>query len=206
MTVTLVFGSDGLILICTSEKCDFKMRMFNLDGYEAQMCGNGIRCFGKFIYDKGLTNKKEITVETLAGAKKLKLNVENKKVKTVEVDMGEPIFEPSEIPVLTRDNPVKNLKLLAEGREFTFTCISMGNPHAITVVEDLEEIDVEKYGKVLEIDPHFPQKANIEFIKVIDKDTIRNESMGKRNGPNISLWNRSKCCGCSMLFKWTYRK
>lgn len=166
-------GSDGLILICKSDTCDFKMRMFNLDGSEAQMCGNGIRCVGKFVYDKGLTSKTEITVETLAGVKNLKLRVEEGKVQTVEVDMGEPILEAERIPVVSNEYPVKNLKLEACGKEFTFTCVSVGNPHAITIVDNVDEFDVEKYGKKLEVDTHFPEKANIEFVQIVDKNTIK---------------------------------
>lgn len=166
-------GSDGLILICKSDTCDFKMRMFNVDGSEAQMCGNGIRCVGKFVYDKGLTSKTEITVETLAGVKKLKLQVVEGKVQTVEVDMGEPILEAERIPVVSNEYPVKNLKLEACGKEFTFTCVSVGNPHAITIVDNVDEFDVEKYGKKLEVDTHFPEKANIEFVQIVDKNTIK---------------------------------
>ena len=166
-------GSDGLILICKSEVADFRMRMFNYDGTEAEMCGNGIRCVGKFVYDKGLTNKDTILVETLAGIKILKLNVDDGKVKTVKVDMGEPILEPEEIPVISKETPVKNLRLIAEGKEFEFTCVSMGNPHAITVVEDVMNFDVEKYGKILEIDKHFPKRCNIEFIQIIDESHIK---------------------------------
>lgn len=166
-------GSDGLILICKSDICDFKMRMFNLDGSEAEMCGNGIRCVGKFVYDKGLTTKTEITIETLAGVKKLKLQVVEGKVQTVEVDMGEPILEAEHIPVITDEYPVKNLKLQAEGKEFTFTCVSVGNPHAITIVDNVDSFEVEKYGKKLEVDTHFPEKANIEFVQIVDKNTIK---------------------------------
>lgn len=166
-------GSDGLILICKSDTCDFKMRMFNVDGSEAQMCGNGIRCVGKFVYDKGLTSKTEITVETLAGVKKLKLQVVEGKVEKVEVDMGEPILEPERIPVVSNEYPVKNLKLEACGKEFTFTCVSVGNPHAVTIVDNVDEFDVEKYGKKLEVDTHFPEKANIEFVQIVDKNTIK---------------------------------
>lgn len=165
-------GSDGLILICKSDICDFKMRMFNLDGSEAGMCGNGIRCVGKYVYDKGLTSKTELTIETLAGVKKLKLQVEEGKVHMVEVDMGEPIFEASKIPVIAKDSPVTNLKLQVEERQFVVTCVSMGNPHAVTIVDHVKEFDVKKYGSRLEVDPHFPEKANIEFIKVIDENTI----------------------------------
>ena len=166
-------GSDGLILICKSDIADFKMRMFNSDGSEAEMCGNGIRCVGKFVYDKGLTNKTTLTIETLAGIKTLKLNTKEGKVETVRVDMGEPILDPEKIPVISKENPVKNLLLKAEDKEFKFTCVSMGNPHAITEVENTEKFDVEKYGKILEIDKAFPNKTNVEFIQILDKEHIK---------------------------------
>ena len=166
-------GSDGLILICKSDIADFKMRMFNSDGSEAEMCGNGIRCVGKFVYDKGLTNKTTLTIETLAGIKTLKLNTKEGKVETVKVDMGEPILDPEKIPVISKENPVKNLLLKAEDKEFKFTCVSIGNPHAITEVKNTEKFDVEKYGKILEIDKVFPNKTNVEFIQILDKEHIK---------------------------------
>lgn len=167
-------GSDGLILIGKSDKADFKMQMFNSDGTEAEMCGNGIRCVGKFVYDKGLTKKETITIETLAGIKTLVMTTEDGKMKTAKVDMGEPILEPEKIPVIAKENPVKKLKLKAEEKEFTFTCVSMGNPHAVTFVkEDVNQFDIGKYGKVLEIDKAFPKKSNIEFINVIDNKTLK---------------------------------
>ena len=143
-------GSDGLILICPSEKADFRMQMFNQDGSEAEMCGNGIRCVGKFVYDKGLTNKETITVETLAGIKTLVMTAKNGKIETARVDMGEPILEPEKIPVISKENPVKNLKLNEEDKEFNFTCVSMGNPHAVTFIkEDVNKFDICKYGAKL---------------------------------------------------------
>lgn len=166
-------GSDGLILICKSDVADFKMRMFNYDGSEAEMCGNGIRCVGKFVYDKGLTDKENITVETLAGIKKLKFNIKEGKVQTAEVDMGEPILEAENIPVISNESPVKNLKIQLEDKEFIFTCVSMGNPHAITIVDDVKNFDIEKYGPILEVDNHFPKRANIEFIELVDKNNIK---------------------------------
>lgn len=165
-------GSDGLICICKSSLADFKMKMFNQDGSEAEMCGNGIRCVGKFVFDKGLTNNKIITIETLAGIKTLVLNVQDGKVKTVEVDMGEPILEAEKIPVISKEDIVKNLELKVEERKFKFTCVSMGNPHAITVVENTSEFDVEKYGKILEIDKVFPKRTNVEFVQILNEDTI----------------------------------
>ena len=172
-------GSDGLILICKSEVADFKMRMFNSDGSEAEMCGNGIRCVGKFVYDKDLTNKTTVKIETLAGIKTLILNTKDGKVETARVDMGEPILEAEKIPVISTEKPVKNLELEAENKKFKFTCVSMGNPHAITIVENTKEFEVEKYGKVLEVDKAFPKKANIEFAQIVDRQNI-----------NMRVWER----------------
>ena len=166
-------GSDGLILICKSDIADFKMRIFNSDGSEAEMCGNGIRCVGKFVYDKGLTDKTTVTIETLAGIKTLLLNVVDGKVETVRVDMGEPILAPEKIPVMAIEEPVQNLKVKASDKEFTFTCVSMGNPHAITVVEDVSNFDVSKYGKIIETASVFPNKTNVEFIEILDKEHIK---------------------------------
>lgn len=171
----LGIGSDGLILICKSDICDFKMKMYNMDGSEAQMCGNGIRCVGKYVYDKGLTHKNKITVETLAGDKTLRLNIAKGKVNTVEVDMGEPILEPNKIPVDIKSDEhiIKDLLIKAIDKTFTFTCVSMGNPHAVTLVNDVEKFNVAKYGSILENDIHFPERANIEFIEIIDDRTIK---------------------------------
>ena len=167
-------GSDGLILICKSDVADFKMQMFNQDGSEAEMCGNGIRCVGKFVYDKGFTQKENITIETLAGIKELTLFPEKGKIKKVKVNMGIPILAPKKIPVNSNLNPVKNLKLYAEEKEFLFTCVSMGNPHAITFLnEKVNEFNISKYGKILETDKVFPNKSNIEFINIIDKENIK---------------------------------
>ena len=179
-------GSDGIILICKSDIADFKMRMFNFDGSEAEMCGNGIRCVGKFVYDKGLTNKKTIEVETLAGIKKLNLNVKNDKVETVRVDMGEPIFNPKEIPVNFDKEPVKDLKIRALDKEFSFTCISMGNPHAITIVDNTKEFNIKKYGPVLEVDEHFPKRSNIEFIEIKDKNNVKMRVWERGSGETLA--------------------
>ncbi len=173
-------GSDGLILICKSEKADFKMEMYNSDGTQAEMCGNGIRCVGKFVYDKGLTDKTTINIETLAGIKTLKLHVKNGKVETVRVDMGKPILEPKEIPINIEnieDGPglrnIKNIPIKAIDKDFLFTFVSMGNPHAITVVDDTENFDVQKYGKIIEVDSMFPNRTNVEFVSIINKDYIK---------------------------------
>lgn len=179
-------GSDGLILICESDMADFKMRMFNSDGSEAEMCGNGIRCVGKFVYDKGLTDKTIVSIETLAGIKILKLNVKEGKVETVRVDMGEPVLAPEKIPVMAIEEPVQNLKVKALDEEFTFTCVSMGNPHAITVVEDTENFEVERYGKILEIASVFPNKTNVEFVEIIDKEHVKMRVWERGSGETLA--------------------
>ena len=166
-------GSDGLILIERSTVADFKMTMFNSDGSQAEMCGNGIRCVAKFVYDKKMTDKTTLKIETLAGIKILELEAEKGEVKKVRVDMGEPILEAEKIPVISTENPVENLVLTAKDKEFKFTCVSMGNPHAITIVEDTEKFDVKKYGEELEVDKAFPRRTNVEFVQIVDKNTIK---------------------------------
>lgn len=179
-------GSDGLILICNSEIADFRMRMFNSDGSEAEMCGNGIRCVGKFIYDKGLTNKTTLKIETLAGIKELKLNLKKGKVDTVRVNMGEPILEAEKIPVIASEKIVQNLKLEIEERKFNFTCVSMGNPHAITLVENVEDFEVEKYGSKIEVNERFPQKINVEFIEIVNKNHIKMRVWERGSGETLA--------------------
>jgi diaminopimelate epimerase len=163
-------GSDGIILICPDDKADFRMRMFNSDGSEAQMCGNGIRCVGKYVYDRGLTDKKRISVNTLAGIKYLDFEVENGTVKLIKVDMGEPVLEAEKIPVIHDASPVIGKKISAGGREFEFTCVSMGNPHAVAFVDDVFNFDVEKYGKEIEVNKAFPERTNTEFAEIISPD------------------------------------
>ncbi len=176
-------GSDGLILIENSDDYDFKMRMFNADGSEAEMCGNGIRCVGKYIYDFGLTNKVDVSIETKAGAKYLKLNLEDGVVKTVRVDMGEPVLEKQKIPVLTEDKFVE-LKVL--DRDFIFTPVSMGNPHAITFINNLKNFDIDKYGKIVESDEHFPNKTNVEFIEIVDRNNINMRVYERGTGETLA--------------------
>lgn len=179
-------GSDGLILICKSKIADFKMRMFNADGSEAEMCGNGIRCVGKFVYDKRLTNKTTLKIETLAGIKILTLNTKDGKVQTVRVDMGEPILEPEKIPVVSNENPTKNLLIEVEEKRFRFTCVSMGNPHAITIVKDTMNFDVETYGKILEVNKAFPEKVNVEFIEIVNKENIKMRVWERGSGETLA--------------------
>lgn len=180
-------GSDGLILIMPSEIADCRMRMFNWDGSESEMCGNGVRCVGKFAHDRGIVDKDTITVETLAGIKILKLTLNDKNETTsLTVDMGEPILEAKEVPVVADESPVKNLVLKAHDKEFTFTCVSMGNPHAVTFIDDVDNFDVDKYGSVLEVDEHFPKRANIEFVEVIDKNHLKMRVWERGTGETLA--------------------
>ena len=136
-------GSDGLILICPSKVADCEMAMYNADGSRGEMCGNGVRCVGKYMYDYGLTDKTEITVETLAGIKTLQLFVENGKVAKVKVDMGSPILTPAEIPVVADGDKVVDESILVDGKEYHMTCVSMGNPHAVVYVDDVDNLPIE---------------------------------------------------------------
>ena len=179
-------GSDGLILICRSKIADFKMKMFNPDGSEAEMCGNGIRCVGKFVYDNGLTQKTLITIETLAGIKKLKLNLENGEVKNVKVDMGEPILEAEKIPVCSDEKIIKNFKINVEDMEFNITAVSMGNPHAVVFIKNIEKFNVEKYGKQIENNILFPKRTNVEFVEIINKEKVKMRVWERGTGETLA--------------------
>ena len=154
-------GSDGLVLICPDPEADFRMRMFNSDGSESEMCGNATRCIGKYVYERGLTDRTEISLMTGAGIKILKINARHGKVESVRVDMGEP-----EIQGIGE-------KLTAKDREFRFTRVSMGNPHAVIFQDEVENFDVAGYGTVIEHDPLFPNRTNTEFAKILGTDRIR---------------------------------
>ena len=166
-------GSDGLVLILPSETCDFRMRMFNSDGSESEMCGNASRCIAKYVYEKGMTDKAEMTLETLAGVKRLCLNLENDKVTSVRVDMGEPILEPKQIPINLDETSIINYPIALEGRKVNITAVSMGNPHAVIFMESLEELDILKSGPKVEYHPLFPKRTNTEFAQVISPTHIK---------------------------------
>ena len=163
-------GSDGLITIGPSEIADFTMHIYNADGSEAEMCGNGVRCVGKYVYDHGLTDKTEVTVETGAGIKILQLNVENGKVKTVRVDMGEPSFLPQSIPVIAEGESVIDAPISVGGKEWNMTCVSMGNPHAVIFTDDVRNFPLETYGPLFENHERFPKRTNTEFVQVVSRE------------------------------------
>lgn len=188
-------GSDGLILICPSEIADFKMKMFNSDGSESEMCGNGIRCVGKYVYEKNMTKKTSVSIETLGGVKYLELEVRDGKVDFVTVDMGEPKIKPEEIPVAAGGGAFIDETVSVDGRNFNITCVSMGNPHAVIFVDDLSKFDLYAWGPKIENHKIFPKRTNVEFAQIVDRETIK-----------MSVWERGAgetlACGtgaCAVL-------
>lgn len=188
-------GSDGLILIKASDVADFEMDMYNADGSRGKMCGNGIRCVAKYVYDHGLTDKTTITVNTLSGIKTLKLTVEDGKVSKVRVDMGEPELIPAQVPVKPsvlgladdRREAIVAEPLEIKGRSYDITCVSMGNPHCITFIgEDVRDFPLEEVGPVFEKHELFPERVNTEFINVIDKDHLRMRVWERGSGETLA--------------------
>lgn len=160
-------GADGLVYILPSEAADFRMRIINADGSEAEQCGNAIRCVAKYAYDNGLTDKEVITIETLgAGVQKVQLSVQEGKAQTVRVDMGEPILQGLLIPTMVDEERVIDYPIEVDGRQFRFTAVSMGNPHCVIYVDDAAEFDLQAWGPKLEIHPMFPRRVNVEFVTV----------------------------------------
>ena len=172
-------GGDGLVLICPSDRADAKMRMFNADGSEGKMCGNAIRCVGKYLYDHGIVRKTTVTIETLSGIKTLALFLKDGKVDSAQVNMGPAILIPSEIPVNLPGEQAVAVPVKIAGEEHTITCVSMGNPHCIVFGGDPYELDLPKIGPLFENDPLFPERVNTEFIEVLDDHTL-----------NMRVWER----------------
>lgn len=166
-------GSDGLVLIMPSEVADFRMRMFNSDGSESEMCGNATRCIAKYVYEYGLTDKTTVSLETLAGIKILQMNLKDGKVDSVRVDMGEPILEPDKIPVISSKDRFISESVDVDGVEYKMTCVSMGNPHAVIYVDDVVNLHIEAIGPKVENHKLFPRRTNTEFVKVVDRKTLQ---------------------------------
>lgn len=167
-------GSDGLVLICPSDKADFRMDMYNSDGSQAEMCGNATRCVGKYVHDKGLTDKTEITLETLAGIKILRLNLNDSgEVETVEVNMGSPELTPKNIPIDSELDRFISEDVEVDGKIYKVTGVSMGNPHAVTFIDDTDSLEIEKIGPKFETHKMFPRKINTEFAQIVDSKTIK---------------------------------
>ncbi|MCR4925764.1 MAG: diaminopimelate epimerase [Clostridiales bacterium] len=167
-------GSDGLICIEPSDVADFKMDMYNSDGSQGKMCGNATRCVAKYVFDNGMTDKEEISLETLSGIKYIKVKTENNKVVQATVNMGEPILTPKEIPVnVGSSDIVLGEKITIDGKNYEMTCVSMGNPHCVVYVDDVDDVNIEKVGPLFENCPLFPDRINTEFIQRIDSETIK---------------------------------
>jgi carbamoyl-phosphate synthase large subunit len=166
-------GGDGVVLILPSDVADAKMRMFNLDGSEGKMCGNAIRCVAKYLYDNGIVKKDEMSIETLSGIKKLKLYFQNGKVNSATVDMGPAVLEPSKIPVNLDGDRVISRPVRIDGGEYKITCVSIGNPHCVVFVDNLDNLDIQKIGPMFEYNPLFPERVNVEFITVLNRATLK---------------------------------
>ncbi len=179
-------GSDGLIMINPSDVADFEMEMYNADGSRSEMCGNGIRCVGKYVYDYGLTEKEHISVETLAGIKYLDLTVEDGKVKLVKVEMGSPELVPANIPIVADGDRVIDEPINVNGTEYRMTGVSMGNPHAVVYVEDVKGLDIETIGPAFENHERFPNRVNTEFVKVLDRNTVEMRVWERGSGETMA--------------------
>ncbi len=189
-------GSDGMILIGPSETADFRMRVFNPDGSEAEMCGNALRSTGKLVYAKGLTKKTDFTVETLGGIKKIHLFIENGEVVNISANIGKPIFDVDKIPatVTNGSNRLIGYDVKVLDKTFNITALSLGNPHAAVLCEDIYSIDIPKYGSALECSELFPKKANIHFYDVIDRSNIRMIAWERNCGETLAC--ATGCCTC----------
>lgn len=179
-------GSDGLILIKPSEVADFEMEMYNADGSRGEMCGNGIRCVAKYVYDYGLTDKTSISVETLGGIKYLDLTVEHGKVTLVKVDMGTPILKPELIPIVAKGETVIDEPIMVDGKEYHMTGVSMGNPHDVVFMDDIKNLEIEKIGPLFENHERFPNRINTEFVNVIDRHTAQMRVWERGSGETLA--------------------
>jgi len=181
-------GSDGLVLILPSTYCDFRMQMLNADGSEAEMCGNASRCIGKYVYEKGLTDKTNLTLETLSGIKKLELFLDkNNKVESVTVDMGEPVLEAGRIPVIAENSPVMNEMIhFSASTQYRITCVSMGNPHAVIFTKNIGKLNLPKIGSLIENSSIFPNRINVEFIEIISSNRFKMRVWERGSGETLA--------------------
>lgn len=181
-------GGDGVIFINPSDQADFEMEMYNMDGTRAEMCGNGIRCVAKYVYDKGLTDQTKISVISAGKIKYLDLHVENGKVSTVKVNMGEPILKACEIPVLAENEQGEVIAdpIEVEGKMWKMTCVSMGNPHAVVFVDDVQNFPLEQIGPKFENHPRFPKRVNAEFVKVLDEENVEMRVWERGTGETLA--------------------
>lgn len=179
-------GSDGLILIKPSDVADFEMEMYNADGSRGAMCGNGIRCVAKYVYEYGLTDKTSISVNTKSGIKYLELTIKDGKAVQIRVNMGSPILEAVKIPVLADEQELINAPISVDGKEYHMTCVSMGNPHAVVYMDDLENLNIEKLGPKFEHHERFPDRINTEFVKILDRHTVQMRVWERGSGETLA--------------------
>ncbi len=179
-------GSDGLILIKPSDVADFEMEMYNADGSRGAMCGNGIRCVAKYVYEYGLTDKTSISVNTKSGIKYLELTIKDGKAVQIRVNMGSPILEAVKIPVLADEQELINAPISVDGKEYHMTCVSMGNPHAVVYMDDLENLNIEKLGPKFEHHERFPDRINTEFVKILDGHTVQMRVWERGSGETLA--------------------
>lgn len=179
-------GGDGVIFINPSREADFEMEMYNMDGSRAEMCGNGIRCVAKFVYDKGLTDKTSISVISCGKIKYLTLSIENGKVSTVRVNMGSPILKAKDIPVISDKEEVIGDEIEVAGETYKMTCVSMGNPHAVVFVDEVAGLPLEKIGPLFENHVRFPKRVNTEFVKVLDENTVEMRVWERGTGETLA--------------------
>ncbi|MBQ1992843.1 MAG: diaminopimelate epimerase [Lachnospiraceae bacterium] len=193
-------GGDGAIFINPGKEAEFEMEMYNADGTRAQMCGNGIRCVAKFVYDKGLTDKTSITVESFGKVKYLDLTLgEDGKVASVKVNMGAPILNAKEVPVVSDNDKVINEPIVVNGDTYNMTCVSMGNPHAVVFLEgydDLKDFEIEKIGPFFESHERFPERVNTEFVRVIDRQTVQMRVWERGTGETLACG--TGCCAIAV--------
>ncbi len=201
-------GSDGLILILPSKVADCKMRIFNADGSEAQMCGNGIRCVAKYVYDHKIAQKNPLTVETLAGTKTIQLFTENGKVSSARVNMGKPKLMRSEIPMLGKETQViDEILTISEAVSFRITCVSLGNPHCVIFVDNFNKIDVPQYGVEIEHHQLFPERTNVHFVKIHNSKEVTIKTWERGSGVTLACGTgASAVCVAGVLNKKTERK
>jgi diaminopimelate epimerase len=196
-------GSDGIILVLPSDTCDFKMRIFNADGSEAETCGNGIRCFAKYVYERGMTDKTEFVIDTLAGPNRVSLKTEDERVVSVRSNMGRPRFERAEIPMLGPPGQVLEEPLELDTGVVQVTCANIGNPHAVIFVDDATQVNLAEIGPKVEHHPRFPQRTNVEFVTVLDRDNIVMRIWERGSG--ITMASGSGSCGASLASMITGR-
>jgi diaminopimelate epimerase len=199
-------GADGLILIQPSNVADARMRMFNADGSESEMCGNGVRCVAKYVYDHGICRREQLTIETGGGVRSLQLQVADGKAEQITVDMGRPEIEPAKVPTTLATQPVIDLPIQFGGREFRVTCVSMGNPHCVIFVPEASDELVLGYGPKIENDPRFPKRTNVEFVEVISRTEVRQRTWERGSGETWACGTgASAVCAAGVLTGRTER-